>query len=67
MAITNHERVGKALELLKAGLGPSSSARSKTHHEDRWPRRATVAFLAAKIASANKTDRRLGRRGRCSS
>ena len=22
MAITNHERVGKALELLKAGLGP---------------------------------------------
>ena len=22
MAITNHERVGKALELLRAGLGP---------------------------------------------
>jgi hypothetical protein len=22
MAITNHERVGKALELLKSGLGP---------------------------------------------
>jgi hypothetical protein len=22
MAITNHERVGKAMELLKAGLGP---------------------------------------------
>lgn len=22
MAITNHERVGKALELLKGGLGP---------------------------------------------
>ena len=22
MAITNHERVGKALELLKTGLGP---------------------------------------------
>ena len=22
MAITNHERVGKALDLLKAGLGP---------------------------------------------
>ena len=22
MAITNHERIGKALELLKAGLGP---------------------------------------------
>ena len=23
MAITNHERVGKALELLKEGLGPN--------------------------------------------
>jgi hypothetical protein len=22
MAVTNHERVGKALEVLKAGLGP---------------------------------------------
>ena len=29
MAITNHERVGKALELLKAGLGPSSNGSSE--------------------------------------
>lgn len=26
MAITNHERVGKALELLKAGLAPFGAA-----------------------------------------
>ena len=29
MAITNHERVGKALDLLKAGLGPFVDARSE--------------------------------------
>ena len=29
MAITNHDRVGKAMELLKGGLAPSSSASSR--------------------------------------
>ena len=33
MAITNHERVGKALELLKEGLGPFVEREFKTCHE----------------------------------
>ena len=35
MAITNHERVGKAMELLKGGLGPLSSASSRMHSRIR--------------------------------
>ena len=30
MAITNHERVGKALDLLRGGLGPIRRARVAT-------------------------------------
>ena len=36
MAISNHERVGKALELLKDGLRPFVERELKTHHGDRW-------------------------------
>jgi predicted AAA+ superfamily ATPase len=36
MAITNHERVGKALELLKNGLRPFVERELKTYHGDRW-------------------------------
>ena len=36
MAITNHERVGKALELLKEGLRPFVERELKTYHGDRW-------------------------------
>lgn len=39
MAITNHERVGKALQLLKAGLAPFC-ARDFTHSLDRRNRGA---------------------------
>jgi|SRR6266851_401458 len=35
MAITNHERVGKALELLKAGLGPVVEREFKNAYRDR--------------------------------
>lgn len=36
MAISNHERVGKALELLKEGLRPFVERELKTYHGDRW-------------------------------
>src|SRR5258708_39981248 len=36
MAITNHERVGKALELLKAGLGPFVEREFKAKYGDNW-------------------------------
>ena len=36
MAITNHERVGKALELLKAGLTPFVEREFKAKFGDGW-------------------------------
>ena len=41
MAITNHERVGKALELLKAGLGPFIEREFKSMYQDRALTEAT--------------------------
>jgi hypothetical protein len=35
MAITNHERVGKGLELLKGGLGPFVDREFKSAYKDR--------------------------------
>ena len=50
MAITNHERVGKALELLKTGLGPFVERELKAKFGDGW------AFEVKDILS----DTRLG-------
>ena len=36
MAISNHERVGKALELLKAGVGPFVEREFKAKYGDHW-------------------------------
>ncbi len=36
MASTNHERVGKALELLKSGLQPYVEREMKQHHSQSW-------------------------------
>src|SRR5471032_3225624 len=36
MAITNHERVGKALELLKSGLGPFVEREFKAKYGASW-------------------------------
>lgn len=35
MAITNHDRVGKALELLKSGLGPFVEREFASTYKDR--------------------------------
>ena len=48
MAITNQERVGKALELLKAGLAHLSSARSKTKSRPvayTWTRSGALSMI----------------------
>jgi len=50
MAITNHERVGKSLELLKAGLGPFVEREFKAKYGDGW------AFEVKEVL----TDTRLG-------
>ena len=36
MAITNHERVGKAMEYLKQGLQPFVERVMKAQHAQRW-------------------------------
>ena len=36
MAITNHERVGKALELLKVGVTPFVEREFKAKYGDNW-------------------------------
>src|SRR5881628_2523832 len=36
MAITNHERVGKAMEFLKQGLQPFVEREMKAQHAQRW-------------------------------
>jgi predicted AAA+ superfamily ATPase len=41
MAITNHERVGKAMDLLKQGLGPFVEREFLSYYKDRAPAEAT--------------------------
>ena len=45
MAITNHERVGKAMELLRAGLGPFVEREIKNTHDTTNPARETFRYL----------------------
>jgi predicted AAA+ superfamily ATPase len=53
MAISNHDRVGKALELLKAGLQPYVEREMKAQHEQLWLQqaRASVAETQAHLFS----------------
>ena len=55
MAMTNHERVGKAMELLKAGLGPFVAREIKAHRVDS----ATLRRLDdnSRIGDRQVTDR----------
>ena len=45
MAITNQERVGKAMEMLSAGLAPSSSASSRVSTKASSGRRGGAPLL----------------------
>src|SRR3990172_8761058 len=55
MAITNHERVGKALELLKAGLGPFVEREFKAKYGDGWAFEVKEVLSDTRL-SAGKTD-----------
>ena len=44
MAITNSERVGKALDLLKEGLRPYVERELKATYKDRWLETARAEF-----------------------
>ena len=43
MAISNYDRVGKALELLKAGLQPYVEREMKAQHQQLWLQQARAA------------------------
>jgi predicted AAA+ superfamily ATPase len=43
VAISNHERVGKAMEILKDGLSPFVERELKAHHAQRWFEEAKTA------------------------
>src|ERR1700687_805463 len=53
MAITNHERVGKAMDLLKQGLGPFVEREFKNAHKDRALAEAT-RYMGEDRLLANK-------------
>ena len=55
MAITNHERVGKAMNLLKSGLAPFVEREFKSTYKDR---------LAAEAKRASSATTRLEHEGR---
>ncbi len=42
MAVTNHERVGKALDLLKEGLRPFVEREMKAQHAQLWFEQANL-------------------------
>jgi len=54
MAITNHERVGKALELLNAGLSPYVERELKAAHGERWMEVVSQSFKDEKRAGKKK-------------
>jgi predicted AAA+ superfamily ATPase len=54
MAITNQERVGKALDLLRDGLRPFVEREMKAVHNDQWEKIAEQGFPNAKGKGAIK-------------
>ncbi len=44
MAITNHERVGKALDLLRQGLAPYIEREMRAAYEGQWRKQATYSL-----------------------
>ena len=67
MAITNHERVGKAMELLKSGLGPFVEREFKSMFT-RTAAAAEASTLPGRgPPERQEADRRIGTRRRCSS
>src|SRR5438094_9490538 len=59
MALSNHERVGKALELLKDGLRPFIEREMKAHHAQLWFEQAkeSVSGSQAKLVGTEENPR----------
>src|SRR3989449_1265568 len=55
MAITNQERVGKAMDLLRDGLRPFAERELKAKHGDRWPSEVRAALSGRRLGQ-NKGD-----------
>jgi hypothetical protein len=53
MAITNHERVGKSLTLLKDGLGPFVERELKARFGDGWAFEAKDVLSDARLSTGN--------------
>ncbi|MGH9023975.1 MAG: Swt1 family HEPN domain-containing protein [Acidimicrobiia bacterium] len=56
MATTNHERVGKALALLSAGIAPFVARECKAKYGDQWVQRVVGADPAAGVKKVSPTD-----------
>ncbi|WP_295388235.1 Swt1 family HEPN domain-containing protein [uncultured Thiodictyon sp.] len=54
MAITNHERVGKSLELLKAGLGPFVERELKAKYGDGWAGEAKEVLSDTRLGTGKE-------------
>ena len=61
MAITNHERVGKALDLLKAGLGPFVDREVKGALESRKLDAFKLRDYAEESSAGEQARDRVGR------
>ena len=60
MATTNHERVGKAMELLKVGLAPFVERELKSQYQGDWLAEAKAALAPQQLALASAMDDPLG-------
>ena len=61
MAISNHERVGKALELLKDGLQPFVERELKQEHQQHWfEGTQEFSFVAAALVCGNGGGPKVG-------
>ncbi|MBI3325235.1 MAG: AAA+ family ATPase, partial [Nitrospinae bacterium] len=59
MAISNHDRVGKALDLFREGLRPFVEREMKAHHAQRWfeEAKASVSESQAHLFGTEKEPR----------
>ena len=56
MATTNHERVGKALEHLKAGLGPFVEREFKAKYSDSWAFEVKDVLSDTRLGAGNNSS-----------
>ena len=56
MAMTNHERVGKALDLLRDGLRPFLERELKSQYQQRWFEEVKTALSPQQLSFAGTAD-----------